>query len=264
MSVSLIECALTTKRGIPRLHPTSVDFVPGAVTAVIGPNGAGKSTLLALASGLIAPSQGSVRWEGQGTRQPGAKELARLRAVLDQEHSVTFGFTVAEVVSWGRNPWQGSTTAVQDQDIIASALSTVDMEHARNRPINELSGGERKRVHLARIIAQRTPVVFLDEPDADLDLVGVEALDAVITHMNQAGTTVVITSHDLSRVAKIADNVLVVARHRVVAQGAASEVLTGPVLSGAYGTDIRVHWNDRGMCEITVTGKTVHPEHQGD
>jgi len=264
MSISLFECGVTTKRGIARLQPTSVDFVPGAVTAVIGPNGAGKSTLLALASGLLAPTHGSITWEKQGIGELGAIGLARLRAVLNQDHAVTFGFTAAEVVSWGRNPWQGVSTPGQDQAIITSALRTVGMESAHNRPINELSGGERKRVHLARIIAQETPVVFLDEPDSDLDLVGVEALDAVIDHMNQNGKTIVITSHDLSRVAKIADHVVVVARQQVVAQGVVADVLTGSVLSEAYGTDIAVHWNDRGTCEITVTGKSVHPERQGD
>ena len=264
MSISLIECGITTKRGVARLQPTSVEFVPGAVTAVIGPNGAGKSTLLALASGLLSPTHGSINWENQEISELGAKELARLRAVLNQDHVVTFGFTAAEVVSWGRNPWQGVSTAEQDQAIITAAFRTVEMESARNRPINELSGGERKRVHLARIIAQETPVVFLDEPDSDLDLVGVKSLDAVIDHMNQNGTTIVITSHDLSRVAKIADHVVVVARQQVVAQGAVSEVLSGPVLSDAYGTDITVHWNDRGNCEITVTGTSVRPEHQGD
>ena len=177
-----------------------------------------------------------------------ARSLARERAVLTQDQGVTFGFSVSEVVGWGRTPWQGDhgQAVGSDMEIVSAALKSVGMYSQRERPMNELSGGERKRVHLARIIAQQSSIVLLDEPDSDLDLTGLESLDKTIREMNSRGITIVLTSHDLARISRLATQVVVVARGSVMAQGATREILNSEVLSAAYRTLVQVQWSEHG------------------
>lgn len=230
-----------------------MEFSLGEITAVIGPNGAGKSTLLALAAGILQPTSGSVVINGQLMSKLNARSLARERAVLTQDQGVTFGFSVSEVVGWGRTPWQGDhgQTVGSDMEIVSAALESVGMYSQRDRPINELSGGERKRVHLARIIAQQSSIVLLDEPDSDLDLTGLESLDKTIREMNSRGITIVLTSHDLARISRLATQVVVVARGSVMAQGATREILNSEVLSAAYRTLVQVQWSEYGASVST-------------
>lgn len=256
--IELRDCSLTaTQRkkasNAVRLQPTTMQFPSGEVTAVIGPNGAGKSTLLGLAAGMLQPTTGSVLINDREIHRMSARELARERAVLTQDEGVIFGFTVAEVVQWGRTPWQGfrSPTGAQSADIVISALKAVDMHAERERPINELSGGERKRVHLARIIAQQASILLLDEPDSDLDLSGLQSLDRAIRRMNVDGTTVVLTSHDLGRISRLATHVVLVAQGCVLAQGDVRTVVTSETLSEAYRINVRVHWGDDGATVST-------------
>ena len=255
-AIELRDCSLKSKNDVLRLNSVTLGFVGGAITAVIGPNGAGKSTLLALASGLLQPTSGSVLINEQLMSSMSVRELARERAVLTQDQNVAFGFSVSEVVGWGRTPWRGrgGQAIGNDANFVAAALETVGMFSERERPINELSGGERKRVHLARIIAQQSSIVLLDEPDSDLDLLGLESLDKTIREMNSRGVTVVLTSHDLVRISRLATQVVVVARGSVIAQGGTREILNSDVLSDAYGTEVQVQWSENGV--IVQTGSS--------
>lgn len=245
-AIALQDCTVTTRNRVTRLHATSLGIPRGEIVAVIGPNGAGKSTLVGLAAGLLKPTSGNVLINGHAISQMSARDLAQERAVLSQDQGLSYGFSVAEVVRWGRTPWQGAQKFrdTQDAAMIADALKTVGMYSERKRPINELSGGERKRVHLARIIAQQSSIALLDEPDSDLDLTGLVSLDQILKEMNSRGTTIVLTSHDLNRMAGLSTHLVVVARGVVIAQGETRQVLTSDILTDAYEANIRVEWND--------------------
>lgn len=232
--VSLVSGAST------RVHPTDLTLAPGSVTSIIGANGSGKSTLLRLMSADLPPTDGRVLMHGEDASMLSATMLARHRSMLAQETAVAFPFLVHEVVGWGRFAWRRTPAAADDARIIDDAIESQGLGELRERKVTELSGGERTRVHLARVIAQRTPLLLLDEADADLDLVGRRQLDDTVAALALAGTTVVVVSHDINRVAPDADRVIVMCRGEVHAAGLPSEVLSAAVLSRAFGTAVEV------------------------
>lgn len=252
MSIELVECALRTSSGRFRLEPTTLTLASGLVTAVIGPNGAGKSSLVAIAAATLKPTEGKVFFDAKSVSDMDARQMAQSRAVLAQDLSVSFGFKAIDVVSWGRTPWRGTERQRQDATAIEAALHSLGIGDLANRPMSELSGGERKRVHLARILAQETRCVLMDEPDSDLDLAGLAALDLTIKCMNDFGKTMVISSHDIQRVSRLADRIVVVAEQKVMAHGEVREIVTTEILSEAYQTPVEVQWGDEGITHISI------------
>ncbi|MCQ0016596.1 ATP-binding cassette domain-containing protein [Actinomadura madurae] len=142
----------------------------GEVLALVGPNGAGKSTLLGAVAGDVARAGGRVTVDGAPLASWTHAELAMRRAILPQRHTLAFPFTVAQVVAMGRAPWAGTPLADDDEAAIAEAMDRMDTAGFARRPYPQLSGGEQARVALARVLAQRTGVLLLDEPTAALDL----------------------------------------------------------------------------------------------
>jgi iron complex transport system ATP-binding protein len=214
----------------------------GEIHAVIGPNGAGKSTLMGILSGMHKVDSGIVEFNSRPLRELSVRELARARSVLGQDLAVTFGFTVAEVVAWGRAPWRGTDHMKEDAGAIERAMQVTQITSLRERRINQLSGGERKRVHIARVIAQNCPLMFFDEPDSDLDLVGTNELDAMLRSLNQKGHTLLVSSHNLSWISGLATHVILMGAHKIVGAGPTREILTPELLSQAYGQAINVAW----------------------
>lgn len=230
-----------------RLTCSSLNFEPGTITAVIGPNGAGKSTLISTIAGELAPTSGQVLMDGVDIATLDARALARRRAVLDQQTEVSFPFTVADVVAWGRHAWRGTPQGEQDDAVIEHALASQGLVELRTRSVLELSGGERRRVQIARVIAQQAPVMLFDEADADLDLVGRAQLDAVMRSHRDTGGTVIASSHDVARIATLADQCVIVGAGRIVASGRPEEVVTAPVLTEAFGRTVDVYRNEAGI-----------------
>jgi iron complex transport system ATP-binding protein len=130
----------------------------------------------------------------------------------------------------------------EDDSVMESAMRATQVTSLRDRPINQLSGGERKRVHIARVIAQDCPLMFFDEPDSDLDLIGTKELDATLQSLNQKGRTLLVSSHNLSWISGIATHVILMGDHKVVGAGPTKEIFTPELLSRAYGTAISVQW----------------------
>jgi len=221
-----------------RLHGVSLTVDAGEVHALVGPNGSGKSTLLSVLAGDLASASGEIVIEGEPLFTKGAREGARMRALLAQETPIAFPFTVREVVSWGRLPWRGTDAAEEDDAVIAEVVQAHDLEPLLERPVTSLSGGERARVHLARVLAQRAPVLLLDEADAALDLAGQAHLDAAVRRRRDAGDAIVIVSHDLGRLAALADTVTLLSHGHVIDQGPAAATLTAPALTRAYGVPV--------------------------
>lgn len=228
------------RRGRTVLHDAPLTAVPGELHVVVGPNGAGKSTLLAALAGDVS-SDPAVLLDGVPVRSLPAPELARRRAVLLQQSSVAFGFTVAEVVAMGRHPWPVSSDAGgSDADVLDRAVADADVGALLGRRASELSGGEAARVALARVLAQDTPVLLLDEPTAALDLGQAERVVAMLARRARGGTCVVAAVHDLTLAAAHADRVTLLAAGRTLASGPAGTVLTPELLRAAYGWEVDV------------------------
>lgn len=218
----------------------SVDVAYGELLALVGPNGAGKSTLLGLMTGDRSPRSGSVTLDGTALEHLSAKELARRRAVLAQENHVSFPFHVREVVAMGRSPWRGTDREHDDELIIDRSMDLTDVTHLKDRTFTSLSGGEKSRVSLARVLAQDTSVVLLDEPTAALDLRHQEEVMTVARDLAHAGKAVVVVLHDLSLAAAYADTIAVLHRGQVAALGDPAEVIVPALVQEVYGIRVRV------------------------
>ncbi|MCD7100995.1 heme ABC transporter ATP-binding protein [Pseudoclavibacter sp. 13-3] len=205
----------------------------GEVLALVGPNGAGKSTLLGALSGDI-PSTGVVRLDGRELGEWPLGEQARARAVLTQNNSLAFPFTVLEVIEMGRAPWRRTPREAEDEAAVAEAMARTETSTFSARIFPSLSGGESARVSLARVLAQRTGVLLLDEPTAALDIRHQEEVLGIARERAQSGDAVVIVLHDLNLAAAYADRIALLEHGTVTAAGAPSDVLTAERLSRVY------------------------------
>jgi iron complex transport system ATP-binding protein len=222
------------------VRDVSIEIHAGEVLALVGPNGAGKSTLLSVLSGDVRATAGSVEIDGRDIRSVRHLELARLRSVLTQENQVSFPFTVAEVVEMGRSPWVRAGSRDDDDAAIRAAIQATDVAHLVTRRYTSLSGGEKARVSLARVLAQDTATVFLDEPTAALDLRHQEDVMATAAAIARRGRAVVVVVHDLSLAAAYADRVALVAGGRLESVGTPAEVLTAERVERVYGLAVDV------------------------
>lgn len=219
------------------LGGVSLEVRPGRLLALVGPNGAGKSTLLALMCGDLTLSGGEVRIDDRPLGQWSASDLARVRSVLLQSNEVSFSFSSREVVEMGRNPWTGRPEADDDEAAVTEAMQIADVTHLAERAYSSLSGGERARVSLARVLAQRTPLVLLDEPTAALDLRHQEEVMTVARSLAHQGRAVIVVLHDLSLAAAYADEIAVIADGTLGAVGPPADVLTAEMVRAVYGVD---------------------------
>ncbi|MFH9039436.1 heme ABC transporter ATP-binding protein [Streptomyces sp. NPDC017966] len=224
----------------------------GEVLALVGPNGAGKSTLLSALAADLPPTTGTVRIHGRPASGWSAPELALRRAVLPQSASLSFPFTVEEVVRMGRAPWaaaarpgkdehgDGDKDGDEDEAAVAGAMAATEVTGFAARPFSALSGGERARVALARVLAQRTPLLLLDEPTAALDLRHQELVLRLCRARARAGDAVVVVLHDLGLAAAHAHRVAVLRAGRVAADGPPEDVFTQRLLSEVYEQPVEV------------------------
>lgn len=218
----------------------TLDVDHGELVALVGPNGAGKSTLLSLLTGERTPTSGGTELEGKPLAAWPHRELARKRAVLTQDNAVAFTFRVSEVVEMGRAPWHGTEEGGDDEAAIANAMARADVTHLAERVFSSLSGGERARASLARVLAQGANIVLLDEPTAALDLRHQEDVLTLARELARAGAAVVVVVHDLSLAAAYADRVAVMDGGRLVALGAPADVLTAELVTEVYRTRVRI------------------------
>ncbi len=240
----------------PALADASLEVCAGDVHALVGPNGAGKSTLFGVLAGDVHPSEGSVLIDGRMLSTLSPRELARIRAVLLQETPVSFPFTVEQVVRMGRAPWARTPAEEEDDAAVAAALAQTDMTAMADRPLTALSGGERARTSLARVLAQNVDVLLLDEPTAALDLRHQEDVLRLVRARARAGAAVAIVLHDLGAALAYADRVTLLDAGRVAATGTPDEVLTAEAIGLVYGQAVDVFPHPRtGVPLVTPVGR---------
>ena len=240
------------------LREVSFVLKPGELLAVVGPNGAGKSTLLKLLIGDLTPSAGSVVLDEFLLSRWSALEQAKRRAVLPQESSLSFPFSVSEVALMGRNPHGG--TSANDRRISEAALERTGSFGLAHREYPTLSGGEKQRVQLSRVLSQiwEAPetgnrYLFLDEPTNNLDLAHQHHSLGVAKGFAREGTGVLVVLHDLNLAAQYADRVLILCRGGMVALGTPEEVFTTDTLCATFETSVLVTQHPCFACPLIVS-----------
>jgi iron complex transport system ATP-binding protein len=216
------------------LADASLEVHGGELHALVGPNGAGKSTMFGVLAGDVAPTAGTVTLDGAMVGSIHPRDLARMRAVLLQANDVSFPFTVEQVVRMGRAPWARTPAEDEDDSIVAEAMAEADVASLAHRPLSSLSGGERARVALARVLAQDTDLLLLDEPTAALDLKHQEDVLRIARSRTHAGAAVAVVLHDLNVALAYADRVTLLSAGRVTATGTPAEVLTAERIESVY------------------------------
>jgi iron complex transport system ATP-binding protein len=219
------------------LSQVSLDVHMGEVLAIVGPNGAGKSTLLSVLAGDRAPTVGTVTAGGRELRSFRPIDLARLRAVLPQQTQTMFSFTAQAVVEMGRFP---TIDRGSDATVVAECLARTSITALAHRSFPTLSGGEQTLVNLARVLAQSTPVMLLDEPTAALDIAHQELVCEIARDATSRGVAVVVVLHELNLAARFADRIVLLNGGVISAEGNPNEVLRSDLLSVTYGHRIEV------------------------
>jgi iron complex transport system ATP-binding protein len=243
--VKAIECQGVTfsYRSGQGLAGVSFAVDRGEILGIVGPNSAGKSTLLRLLSKVVLPQQGRIRIEGCDVTGLSRLELARRMAVIPQTFEVAFPFRVAEIVWMGRYPHGAarSRTNARDQAAVQAALEATGLAALAARRMDELSGGERQLVSIAKALAQEPSVLLLDEPTAHLDLRHQRVVVEVLFRLRRErqGTSILV-SHDLNLAAEYCDRLLLLGQGRVLSLGPPEEVITPEYLEPAYGCPVTV------------------------
>ncbi len=209
----------------------------GKVTAVLGPNGAGKSTLLSCIAGLLRPEQGSVELDGTSLLSMPAMQRARRIAFLPQTPEIAWAVDVQTLVGLGRIPYHGSSSDEEDRAAVTRAMAKTEIAQWADRAVTTLSGGERARVLLARVLAGESDWILADEPFTGLDpshqFEAADLLRSIADH----GGGVILTIHDLTLAARIADRVVILDGGRIIADGPPQAALTPQILRDVYNID---------------------------
>jgi len=239
-----VSVSLSAKR---ILHDIDLVAQPGEVTAIVGPNGSGKTTFLKALSGDLK-STGTIRLNGRDLRELKPWQAAALRAVLPQATSLSFPFTVREIVRLGIVGGRSGALAGEAERLPERALARVDLEGFAGRFYQELSGGEQQRVQLARVLCQVwTPVLdgeprwlFLDEPVSSLDIKHQLVIMKIARDFAARGGGVVAILHDLNLTSMFADEVSVMCKGRVAASGTPAEVFTDDLIHRVFECRLKV------------------------
>jgi tungstate transport system ATP-binding protein len=203
----VFETASVHMRGVTILDRISLRLEPGAPTVLIGPNGAGKTTLLRIAMGLLPPSSGNVTWGGRGDASPTRRAIVFQRPVMLRRSAAGNLHYALRVAGVSRR---------QRAECAADLLNQVGLQELADRPARKLSGGEQQRLALARALAKDPQVLFLDEPTASLDPAATKAVEDVIRTVTARGIKVVMSTHDLGEAKRIAGEIVLMHRGRIV------------------------------------------------
>jgi iron complex transport system ATP-binding protein len=248
MGISVKELSVQLQEKII-LHDISVDVSPGQFVGIVGPNGSGKSTLLRSIYRAIKPSVGKVMIHGKDVLQYSSKHLAKEMAVLKQENTNLYDFTVEEMVLMGRTPHKRllESDNQNDRTIIKDSLLSVGMWEFRNNKFLMLSGGEKQRVLIARALAQQPNILLLDEPTNHLDIHHQIQLLELVKKFN---LTVMAALHDLNLAANYCDTVIVIHKGKIVAHGTPREVFTVKLLEDVFHVKTSIQVDPHGNMHI--------------
>ncbi|MDS3886973.1 ABC transporter ATP-binding protein [Staphylococcus hominis] len=233
-----------------------VQICDGKITSIIGPNGCGKSTLLKALSRLIEVKNGEVLLDNQNIQHQSTKEVAKKIAILLQTPTVTDSITVEELVSYGRFPHQKGfgRLSKKDKDEIEWSLNVTGITEFRHQSINDLSGGQRQRVWIAMALAQKTDIIFLDEPTTYLDISHqLEILQLVQQLNKELGCTIVMVLHDINQAIRFSDYLLIMKEGQIIDNGPTDQVISKEILESVFNIDAVLGKDPRTGKPLLVT-----------
>ncbi len=237
-----VEFAYEAGPGTWSLRVASLAVEPGEILSIIGPNGSGKSTLLRLAAGVIEPGKGHV-WLGNiRMAEMDRTAVARRLGYLPQHIQPQFDLTAGEIATLGRRPHlQGfGRLRRRDRTAVEAAMRATETLHLSERLLSQLSGGERRRVFLASVLAQEPRVLLLDEPTASLDLHHQVLFFRRLRGLADSGMGVLVVTHDLNLASLFSDRVVLLDRGRIRHRGSAKDVVKTGTIKTVYGPELRV------------------------
>jgi iron complex transport system ATP-binding protein len=224
------------------LRDLSLEIPDGAITAILGPNGSGKTTFLRLLLGVLRPSQGTIWIAGKPQGSYTRRQLGQLLGLVPQDEHIPFDFSILEYVLLGRAPYLGplAMPGKVDQAIALAALETTGLAHLSDRPLPNVSGGERQLAVVARALAQEPRILLMDEPTSHLDLGNKGHLLDIVRALAARGVTPVLTTHDPGAAAAVAAFVVLMREGQILDAGPMEAMLTAEKLSATYGVPVRV------------------------
>lgn len=231
----------------------------GELLVIVGPNGAGKSTLLSMLANELTNKEDLIFFKKKTFHDWDCKELAHSKAKFSQNNSHDIPLTVNDVAMMGRYPYFNSVPQKQDEEAVLKALEETDMASMRQRDYNSLSGGEKQRVHLARVLAQldnnvAQKLVFLDEPLNNLDVLHQHRILQTIKNFTQNGNTAIMVLHDLNLAAQFADRVMLLKKGKIVAHDVPGNVFTKEIISRVYNFPCTICTNPVNQNPLIIFG----------
>lgn len=247
----------------PVLRKVSFDAKKGEIIGILGQNGCGKTTMLKCINSSLKSDTGTIEIDGKSLYEMSAKEIAKKIAFVTQNSSITFPFTAFETVKMGRYPCVGNNNDPDHEtEAIYNAMKDTGTVQFADRYVNELSGGERKRVLIARALAQEPEILLLDEPTLHLDVSHqFELMDMIRRLAEEKNLLIVMVTHDLVLAARYCDRVMILCNGEVYNIGNVAEVMTSDNLEESFMVEAEVTEDHRVKLNVLLIGKSEKPVH---
>lgn len=227
----------------------------GKITTILGPNGSGKSTLLNLLVNQLKPKSGEIFIDNMEIRQMKVKEIAKRIAMVHQQNSSPTDISVERLVSFGRMPYQGMLSSYDEEgeEIVAWALEVTNLSHMAQKRVGKLSGGERQRAWIAMALAQKSEILFLDEPTTYLDIFyQIEVLTLIRKLNREYGMTIVMVLHDINQAMQFSDNLIIMKKGNICYEGPVEQGITKERLLEVYGIHANIMWSEENGCPYMI------------
>jgi len=241
ISVLIENISFSYDKKIDRLKAISSTIEQGKITTIIGPNGCGKSTLLSIMFRNNAAREGQITLDEKDILDYKPREFAKKLAMVHQQNEAPSDMTVEKLITFGRLPYKTifSGNAKEDEEAIEWAMACTKLQEKRHKKISDLSGGERQRVWIAMSLAQKTPILFLDEPTTYLDIYYQIEILELVNHLNKTyGLTIVMVLHDINQAIRYSDNMIVMKEGEIVLQGNPTEIISEDTIKEIYGVEV--------------------------
>jgi len=226
---------------IKALDNVTIEFKEGCITTILGPNGAGKTTLLKCINRILKPSDGVIYIDGKEISKLKIMDLAKIFGYVPQETNATLTFTVFEIVAMGRRPYINWRLSDADYEKVFEALKMVRAEHLMSRFFDELSGGEKQKVIIARALAQNPKVLLLDEPTSNLDLKHqIEVMELIRGLTKTRKLTVIMAMHDINLAYRYSDLIVLMKNGRIYSYGNPKHVINKENIKEIYNVDVEI------------------------
>lgn len=228
------------------IKDVSFNVKKGDFISIIGPNGSGKSTLLKTLNNLYKPDKGKIILEGKEIKTFKKRDLAKKIALVPQDTNIDYDFTVEDIVMMGRHPYKGRFEKENNEDykIVKEALEMTNTFKLRERPITEISGGERQRVIIAKALAQNPSIILLDEPTSNLDINHqIEILNLLKQLNEERKTTVILVIHDINLAARYSKDIILLNDGKILGKGTPEEVITPKNIEESYNMKVVIEKN---------------------